>query len=89
VEMEASGGPWAADRPYIMGPSVATGGRASRSIRRGLRRPNGLASSTDLLPNGSFRPNGYLAVTASSVRESAFADLRVMFRLTWTRYALL
>jgi hypothetical protein len=41
----------------------------------------------DLSPNGSLRHNGYLAVTASSVRESAFASLRVRFRLTWTRYA--
>jgi hypothetical protein len=33
--------------------------------------------------------NGYLAVTASSVRESAFTGFHAMFRLTWNRYALL
>jgi hypothetical protein len=87
--MEASGGPWAAGRPYITVPIVATDGRASRSFWRGLRGPNGLAPSTDLLPNGSLQPNGYLVVTTSSVRESAFAGLHAAFRLTWTRYALL
>jgi hypothetical protein len=60
-----------------------------RSIRRDSRRPNGLAPSTDLLPNGFFRPNGYLAVTASSVRESASVGLQAMFWLTWTLYASL
>jgi hypothetical protein len=30
-----------------------------------------------------------LAVTASSVRESAFAGLHAMIWLMWTRYALL
>jgi hypothetical protein len=41
------------------------------------------------LPNSSLRPNSYLAVTASSVRESAFAGLHAMIWLMWTRYALL
>jgi hypothetical protein len=63
------------------------GGQASRSIRRKFRGPNSLAPSTDLSPNGSLRPNGYLAVTASSVRESALARLCARFWLTWTRYA--
>jgi hypothetical protein len=44
--------------------------------------PMGLAPSTDLLPNGSFQPNGYLAVRASSVRESASASLQATFRPT-------
>jgi hypothetical protein len=38
------------DRPYIIGPSVTTGGHTLRSIRRDSRRPNGLAPLTDLLP---------------------------------------
>jgi hypothetical protein len=41
------------------------------------------------IANSSLRPNGYLAVTASSVRESASAGLHTAFRPTWTRYALL
>jgi hypothetical protein len=41
------------------------------------------------IANGSLQPNGYLAVTASSMRESAFAGLHTGFRLTWTCYALL
>jgi hypothetical protein len=40
------------------------------------------------IANGSLQPNGYLAVTASSVRESVFVGLHVMFRPTWTRYLL-
>jgi hypothetical protein len=63
------------------------GGQTSRSIQRKFRRPNGLAPSTDLSPKDSLRPNGYLAVTASSMQESAFASLCTRFRLTWTRYA--
>jgi hypothetical protein len=35
-----------------------------------------------------FRPNVKLAVTASSVRESASAGLRAALRSAWTRYAL-
>jgi hypothetical protein len=52
-------------------------------------RPNSLAPSTDLLPNGSFHPNGYLIVTASFVRESASAGLHVVSQSTWTRYLCL
>jgi hypothetical protein len=80
-------GPWVG--LLYSGPSIATGSRASRSIQRGLRQPNGLAPSMDLLPTGSLWPNGYLAVTASFVWESAFTGLHMMFLLTWTLYALL
>jgi hypothetical protein len=65
------------------------GGRISTSIRRESRQPNSLAPSTDLLTNGSFRRNDYLAVTASSIRESVSAGLRATFRPMWTRYASL
>jgi hypothetical protein len=69
------------------GPSNATGGRASTSTQRKSQRPSGLVPSTYLLPKGSFRPNDYLAVTSSSVREFASAALQATFRPTWTRYA--
>jgi hypothetical protein len=72
---------------YKSGPSVAMGGHASRSIRRDSRRPNGLAPSTDLLPNGSFWPNGYSVVTTSFVQESASPGFQARFRSMWTRYA--
>jgi hypothetical protein len=87
--MEASGGPWATNRPYIIGTQRCNGWPCLEVYPAQFTRPNSLASSTDLLPNGSFQPYGYLAVTTSSVRESAFAGLHAMFRMTWTRYALL
>jgi hypothetical protein len=65
------------------------GGRASTFIWHKSRRPNDLAPSTDLSPNDSFWPNGYLVVTPSSARESASAGHQATFRLTWTRYASL
>jgi hypothetical protein len=41
------------------------------------------------ITNGSFWPNGYLAVTVSSVWESTSPSLYAASWLTWTRYALL
>jgi hypothetical protein len=41
------------------------------------------------ITNGSFWPNGYLAVTVSSVWESTSASLYAASWLTWTRYSLL
>jgi hypothetical protein len=76
-------------RPYIIGTQCCNGRSGLEVYPRGLRRPNNPVPSTDLLTNGSLRLNGYLAVTASSMRESAFTDFHVMFWLTWTRYALL
>jgi hypothetical protein len=48
-----------------------------------VRRPNGS------IAKGSLRPNVYLAVTASSVQESAFTVLHAGFQSVWTRYAVL
>jgi hypothetical protein len=59
------------NRPYIIEPQR-------------IYRPGAFNGST---AQWLFRPNGKLAVTASSIRESASADLRVALRSTWTRYA--
>jgi hypothetical protein len=87
--METSGGPWAAGRPYIIGTQHCNG-RPGLEVYpvRFLVTQRSIALNGSIA-NGSLRPNGYLAVTASFARESAFAGLHVGFRLTWTRYALL
>jgi hypothetical protein len=76
-------------RPYVIGTQRCNGRPGLEVYSVQFLRPNGRAPSTDLSSNGSLRPNGYLAVTTSSVSESAFARLHARFRVTWTRYALL
>jgi hypothetical protein len=87
--MEASGGPWAAGRPYII--------RTQRCNRRPdlevypaqfMATQQSSAFNRSIV-NNSLQPNSYLVVTTSSVRESAFAGLHAMFRPMWTSYALL
>jgi hypothetical protein len=87
--MEASGGPWAAGHAYII-ETQRCNGRSGLEVYpvqcTATQRSGALSGS---IANGSLRPNDYLVVTASSVRESAFAGLHAGFRPIWTRYALL
>jgi hypothetical protein len=83
-----SGGPWAADRPYIVRPQRRNG-RPRLNVYPALMAIQRSAAPTDLLPRGSFWLNDYLAVAASSVRESACAGPQAMFRSTRTHCASL
>jgi hypothetical protein len=87
--MEASGGPWVADQPYIIGTQCYNRwlGLEVNLVQFTETQRSGTLNGS--ITNGSLRPNGYLAVTTSSVRESVFAGLHAGFRPTWTRYALL
>jgi hypothetical protein len=67
------------DQPYIVRPQRRNGRPCLEVYLVRIAVP-----SMHLLPNGSFCPNDYLAVAASSVRESAFADVSVEL---WTFYA--
>jgi hypothetical protein len=85
--MEASGGPWTTRRPYIIGTHCCNGQLGLEVYLAQFSATQRCGALNGSITNGSLRPNGYLAVTASSVRESAFTSLRARFRLTWTRYA--
>jgi hypothetical protein len=87
--MKASGGPWGAGRPYIIGIQRCNGWPGLEVYPAQFTATQRSDAFNGSNANDSLRPNGYLAVTASSVRESTFAGLHAMFRLTWTRYALL
>jgi hypothetical protein len=86
--MGRNGGPWAADRPYII-ETQRCNERPCLVYPTRSTVTNNMAPSTGLAPNGSFWPNAYLVVMAISMQESAFAGPHEMFRLMWTRYVLL
>jgi hypothetical protein len=87
--MEASGGPLGRGSAlYNCDPALQ--GTASLEVyptQFTVTQRSGTLNGS--IANGSFRPNDYLAVTASFVWESASAGLHAASRLTWTRYALL
>jgi hypothetical protein len=85
--MEASGGPWDADRPYIIGTQRCNRRPSLEVYPAQFTASQRSGTLNGSIANGSFQPNGYLVVTASSVQESASAGLHVASRLTWTRYA--
>jgi hypothetical protein len=87
--MEASGGPWVAGRPYIIGTQRCNGPTGLEVYPAQFTATQRSDTLNGSIANGSLQPNGYLAVTASSVWESAFIGLHTGFRLKWTRYALL
>jgi hypothetical protein len=66
-------------RPYIIGTQRCSR-RSSLDVYpaqfTATERSGALNGS---IANGSLRPNGYLAVTTSSVRESAFAGFHTGF----------
>jgi hypothetical protein len=73
--MEASEGPWARSRPYIVGTQRCNGRWSLEVFLEHITVTQRSGALNGSIANDSFRPNGYLAVTASSVRESAFAGL--------------
>jgi hypothetical protein len=85
--MEASGGPWAAGRLYIIGSQRCNGrlGLEVYPTQFTVTQRSGALNGS--IANGSFRSNSYLAVTASSIRESESVDLHATSRLTWTHCA--
>jgi hypothetical protein len=75
------------DWPYIVGPQRCNGWshpNISLAQITATQWPGAFNGSTT---QRLFQPNGKLAVTASSVWESASASFRVALRLTWTHYA--
>jgi hypothetical protein len=64
--MEASGGPWASDRPYIIGTERCNGQLSLEVYPAQFTATQQSSTLNKSITNGSLRPNGYLAVTASS-----------------------
>jgi hypothetical protein len=81
--------PWAAGRPYIIATQRCNERPVLEVYPTQFTATQQSGALNGSIANGSFRPNDYLAVTASSVRESASAGLHTASRLTWTCYALL
>jgi hypothetical protein len=81
--------PWASGRPYIIATQGCNGRPGLEVYPAQFTATQRSGALNGSIANGSFRPNDYLAVTASSMRESASAGLHVASRLAWTRYALL
>jgi hypothetical protein len=76
-------------RPYIIGTQRCNGRPGLKVYPAQFTTTQQFGALNRSIANSSLRPNGYLVVTASSVRESVFASLHAGFRPTWTRYALL
>jgi hypothetical protein len=87
--MEASGDPWAAGRPYIVGTQRCNRWRdlvVYLAQFTAIQRSGALNRS---IANDSLQPNGYFAIMANSVWESAFVSLHAGFWPTCSCYALL
>jgi hypothetical protein len=87
--MESIGAPWVAGRPYIIATQHCNGRPGLKVYLAQFTAIQRSGTLNGFITNGSFLPNDYFAVTASSVRESASAGLHAASRLMWTRYALL
>jgi hypothetical protein len=76
-------------RPYIIGTQRCNGWPGLKVYPAQFSATQWSCALNGSIANDSLWPNGYLAVTTSSVRESMFASSHAMVRPMRTHYALL